>query len=149
MMRARSVKPRGTWSSMPADQVSLDYEDRCRRRIAMTSDGGLSFLLDLAATTYLKDGDALHLEDGRLIEIKAEAEDLLEIKGRDPLHLMTLAWHLGNRHLAAQIEPGRIVIRRDPVIAHMLEHQGARLRKVREPFDPESGAYSAHAHHEH
>jgi urease accessory protein len=146
MLRAQSVKPRGTWAGAPADRVTLDYEDRCRRRIAMIGDGGLSFLLDLAATTYLKDGDALLLEDGRLVEIKAEAENLLEIKARDPLHLMTLAWHLGNRHLAAQIEPERIVIRNDPVIAHMLEHQGARLRKVHETFNPEGGAYSAHGH---
>ncbi|WP_119271539.1 urease accessory protein UreE [Taklimakanibacter deserti] len=148
-MRAQSIKPKGTWSGTPADRVTLDYEDRCRRRIAMIGEGGLSFLLDLAATTYLKDGDALLLDDGRLVEIKAEAENLLEIKGRDRLHLMTLAWHLGNRHLAAQIEPERIVIRHDPVIAHMLEHQGARLRKVREPFNPEGGAYSAHHGHEH
>ena len=64
-------------------------------------------------------------------------KDLLEVKGRDPLHLTVLAWHLGNRHLAAQIEPDRIVIRHDPVIAHMLEHQGAQVRQVHEPFDPE------------
>jgi urease accessory protein len=148
-MRAQSVKPQGTWSGSPADTVTLDYDDRCRRRIAMTGDGGLTFLLDLAATTYLKEGDALVLDDGSLIEVRAKAEDLLEVKGRDHLHLMTLAWHLGNRHLAAQIEKERIVIRDDPVIAHMLEHQGARLRKVREPFNPESGAYSAHHAHEH
>jgi urease accessory protein len=148
-MRAQSVKLKGTWSGAAADKVTLDYEDRCRRRIAMKGDSGLSFLLDLAVTSYLKDGDALLLEDGRLVEIKAKAEDLLEIKGHNPLHLMTLAWHLGNRHLAAQIEPERIVIRHDPVIAHMLEHQGARLRKVHEPFNPEGGAYSAHADHEH
>jgi urease accessory protein len=148
-MRAQSVKPQGTWSGRPADAVTLDYDDRCRRRIAMACDGGLTFLLDLAATTYLKDGDALVLDDGSLVEVKAKAEDLLEIKGRDALHLMTLAWHLGNRHLAAQIEMERIVIRHDPVIAHMLEHQGARLRKVREPFNPEGGAYSAHHGHEH
>jgi urease accessory protein len=148
-MRAQSVMPKGSWSGVAADKVTLDYEDRCRRRIAMKGDGGLSFLLDLAMTTHLKDGDALLLEDGRIIEIKAKAEDLLEIKSGDPLHLMTLAWHLGNRHLAAQIEPERIVIRHDPVIAHMLEHQGARLRKVHEPFNPEGGAYSAHVGHEH
>jgi len=141
--------PKGTWSGVAADKVTLDHDDRCRRRISMKGDGGLSFLLDLAVTTHLKDGDALILEDGRLVEIKAKAEDLLEVKGRDPLHLLTLAWHLGNRHLAAQIEPGRIVIRHDPVIAHMLEHQGARLRKAHEPFNPEGGAYSAHAGHEH
>ncbi len=148
-MRAQSVQRRGFWSGEPADRVTLDYEDRCRRRIAMTGDAGLAFLLDLAVTTHLKDGDALILDDGRLVEIKASPEDLLEIRGSDPLHLMTLAWHLGNRHLAAQIESERIVIRHDPVIAHMLEHQGARLCKVREPFNPEGGAYAAHAGHGH
>jgi urease accessory protein len=148
-MRALSVKPQGTWSGPPADRVTLDFEGRCRRRIAMTGDGGLAFLLDLAATAYLGDGDALLLEDGRLVEVRAKAEDLLEIKGRDHLHLLALAWHLGNRHLAAQIERERILIRNDQVIAHMLEHRGARLRKVHEPFNPEGGAYSAHAGHEH
>jgi urease accessory protein len=148
-MRAQSFQRQGLWSGKPADRVTLDYADRCRRRIAMTGDGGLAFLLDLAVTTYLKDGDALVLDDGRLVEIKASREDLLEIRGRDPLHLMTLAWHLGNRHLAAQIEPERIVIRHDPVIAHMLEHQGARIRQVSEPFNPEGGAYSAHTGHDH
>ncbi len=146
-MRAHSVQRCGTWSGSPADRVTLDYEDRCRRRIAMTGDAGLAFLLDLAATTYLKDGDALVLEDGSLVEIRPKPEDLLEIRGRDPLHLMILAWHLGNRHLAAQIEQARIVIRHDPVMAYMLEPQGARLRQGQEPFNPEGGAYSApHSH---
>lgn len=146
-MRAQAVQRRGLWLGIPADRVTLDYDNRCRRRITMTGDEGLAFLLDLAAATYLKDGDALVLEDGRFIEVKARPEDLLEIKGRDPLHLMTLAWHLGNRHLAVQIEAERIVIRHDRVIAHMLEHQGARVRRVLEPFNPEGGAYAAlHSH---
>lgn len=145
-MRAQSVQRRGLWLGLPVDKVTLDYEERCRRRIAMTGDGGLAFLLDLAAATTLKEGDALVLEDGRFVEVKAKPEDLLEIRGRDPLHLMTLAWHLGNRHLAAQIEAERILIRYDRVIAHMLEHQGARLRQVREPFNPEGGAYAQHSH---
>jgi urease accessory protein len=148
-MRAQSFQRKGLWAGKPADQVTLDYDDRCRRRIAMTGDAGLAFLLDLAETTYLKDGDALILDDGRLVEIKAKPEDLIEVRGRDPHHLMTLAWHLGNRHLAAQIEAERIVIRHDPVIAHMLEHQGARVKRVREPFNPEGGAYSADHTHGH
>lgn len=145
-MRAQSVQRRGLWLGLPVDKVTLDYEERCRRRIAMTGDGGLAFLLDLAAATTLQEGDALVLEDGRFVEVKAKSEDLLEIRGRDPLHLMTLAWHLGNRHLAAQIEAERILIRHDRVIADMLERQGARLRQVREPFSPERGAYAQHGH---
>jgi urease accessory protein len=45
------------------------------------------------------------------------------------------------------------LIRRDHVIAHMLEHQGAKVREVEEPFDPEGGAYQDHGpadhHHDH
>jgi urease accessory protein len=111
----------------------------------MTTESGLTFLLDLPNATHLRDGDGLVLEDGRIIEVRAKPEELLEIRGRDLRHLAQLAWHLGNRHLAAQIETDRILIRRDHVIAHMLEHQGAELREVVEPFDPESGAY-AHSH---
>jgi urease accessory protein len=148
-MRAQDIQRQGTWDGAPADRITLDYDDRCRRRFAMKSDTGLTFLLDLAGAAYLKEGDALVLDDGRLVEIRAKPEDLLDIRGRNALHLTTLAWHLGNRHLAAQIEAERIVIRHDPVIAHMLEQQGARVRRVREPFHPESGAYSGHHGHEH
>lgn len=148
-MRAQAIRRQGTWAGAPADRITLDYDDRCRRRIAMKGDAGLEFLLDLAASAYLKQGDALVLDDGRLIEIGAKAEELLEVRGRDAPHLTALSWHLGNRHLAAQIESDRILIRHDPVIAHMLEHRGARVRRVLEPFNPESGAYAGHHGHEH
>ena len=112
----------------------------------MTSDKGTAFILDLAEATHLRDGDGLVLDDGRIIIVHAKPEELLEIRGRDRRHLARLAWHLGNRHLAAQIEEDRILTRRDHVIARMLEHQGAVLREIVEPFDPESGAYAGSAH---
>ena len=65
-----------------------------------------------------------------------------------PLRLQKIAWHIGNRHLAAQIGETRILIRRDHVIADMLRGLGARVRNVVEPFDPEGGAYGG-AHHGH
>ena len=148
-MQAKAVKGRGTWRGPAADSVALDYEDRHRRRIAMAGTKGLAFLLDLPETVHLREGDGLVLDDGRIVEVRARPEELLEIRGRDQRHLAKLAWHLGNRHLAAQIDHDRILIRRDHVVAHMLEHQGAQLREVVEPFDPESGAY-AHGHdHDH
>jgi urease accessory protein len=149
-MRATAVRTKGSWPGPAADRVTLDHDGRHRRRIAMTGEGGLTFLLDLAQATSLRDGDGLLLEDGRVVEVRAAAEELLEIRGRDRLHLLRLAWHLGNRHLAAQIEQERILILRDHVIAAMLAGLGATLREVVEPFDPETGAYHAgpvgHAH---
>jgi len=55
------------------------------------------------------------------------------------------AAHIGNRHLEAQFETTRILIRWDPVIAKMLEQQGATVTLVRETFTPERGAY-VHGH---
>jgi urease accessory protein len=107
---------------------------------------GDEVLVDFEKPVKLKHGDCLVLADGRLVEVIAADEDLMEVTGRDAAHLIQLAWHIGNRHLEAQIETARILIRRDHVIGHMLEHQGAKVRNVSEPFEPEHGAYHAHDH---
>ncbi|MFN3657987.1 MAG: urease accessory protein UreE [Pseudolabrys sp.] len=149
-MRATSVKQASTWSGDAADSVVLDYDDRHRRRIALTGTRGLSFLLDLPDAAFLRHGDALVLEDGRLIEVVAAPEPLLEIRCHDPLHLARVAWHLGNRHLPTQLFPKFMRIRRDHVIADMAIKLGARVIEIEAPFDPEGGAYQAPAHaHEH
>jgi urease accessory protein len=68
------------------------------------------------------------------------------VRGTGRAALARLAWHLGNRHLPAQIEAERILIRDDHVIVDMLRGLGAEVRKVRCPFDPEGGAYGQHNH---
>ena len=141
MMRAAHVKPQHSWSEAPADTVVLDFDDRHRRRMAMTGTRGLEFLLDLEHAIALRGGDALVLDDGRMVEVIAAPEPLIEIKGRDPQHLVRLAWHLGNRHLPTQITPRALRIRRDHVIAEMLKGLGARILDIEAPFDPEGGAY--------
>src|SRR5438067_1364515 len=136
----------GRWAGAPADEVRLDYDGRRRRRIVLTGVSGGRYLLDLAETAHLMDGDALQLADGRLVRVTALPEPLLEVRAGSPQALLRLAWHVGNRHLAAAIEADRILIRRDHVIAHMLEHQGAVVREIEAAFDPEGGAYHDHAH---
>jgi urease accessory protein len=107
----------------------------------MVSDQGIGFVLDLPETLHLRDGDGLVLGDGRIVEVRAAREELCEIRGTDSEHLLRLAWHIGNRHLAAQLVGGRILIRRDRVIEDMLHRLGAFLRDVDETFEPEGGAY--------
>jgi urease accessory protein len=145
-MRAISIKHGSTWIGEPADCVLLDYDDRQRRRLAMTGTRGTAFLLDLPAGASLHGGDALVLEDGRLIEIVAAPEPLLEIRCADPKHLARLAWHLGNRHLPAELLDNAVRVRRDHVIAEMAAGLGARVIEIEAPFEPEGGAYRPHAH---
>src|SRR5579863_1745884 len=150
MIRAIHVRGQHRWSESPADTIVLDFDDRHRRRMAMTGTRGFEFLLDLENATALRGGDALVLEDGRLIEVVAAAEPLLEIRCKDPQHLVRVAWHLGNRHLPTQITGKALRIRRDHVIEAMVKGLGARVIEIEAPFDPEGGAYDGESHgHDH
>ena len=146
MLRATTVRLRNDWSdTTAADTVVLDFDERHRRRLTMVGVRGLDFLLDLPEAVMLRGGDALELEDGRLVEVVAAPESLLEVRGREPADLVRLAWHIGNRHLPAQLLAQAIRIRRDHVIEDMLRGLGAKIRPIEAPFDPEGGAYaSAH-----
>jgi urease accessory protein len=149
-MRAIAVRMASTWSGAAADSVVLGYDDRHRRRLAMQGTKGLAFVLDLPAAESLRGGDALVLEDGRLVEIVAAPEPLLEIRGTDALHLARLAWHLGNRHVPAQLLAKALRVRRDHVIAEMAAQLGARVIEIEAPFEPEGGAYAPAPHpHQH
>jgi urease accessory protein len=146
MIRATQIRSPRHWSGVPADTVVLDFDDRHRRRMAMTGTRGLEFLLDLENAVVLRGGDALVLDDGRLIEVIAAPEPLAEIRCNDPHHLVRVAWHLGNRHLPTQIMAKGLRIRRDHVIEAMVRGLGARVIEIEAPFDPEGGAYAGPGH---
>jgi urease accessory protein len=65
----------------------------------------------------------------------------------------SLAWQIGNRHLAAEITETAIRLRSDHVIRDMLIGLGATVEDIEAPFDPEGGAYggthASHHHHDH
>lgn len=126
----------------------LERDERHLRRKAITLASGEKVLADFPEPLVLEHGDRLVLEDARQIEIRAASEQLYEIRGRDALHIAELAWHIGNRHLAAQIETDRIFILRDHVIKAMLEGLGATVKDVEAIFSPLRGAYSG-GHHNH
>ena len=137
-----------------ADRIMLDHGDRHRRRIALTGQAGLAFLLDLDKATLIEDGDALRLEDGRLVEVRAAPERLAEITSDEALQLKKVIWHLGNRHIAAEITDNAIYIVEDHVLIDLVRGLGARVSLVQRPFCPEGGAYDEasrhrHAHHSH
>jgi urease accessory protein len=141
MLRAHTVLPSGAWSGEPADTVVLDYDERYRRRVAMTGVRGLGFLLDLPEAAMLRAGDGLELEDGRVVEVVAAPESLIEIRAADAAALTRIAWHLGNRHLPTELMGKSLRIRRDAVIEEMARGLGGALTAIEAPFNPEGGAY--------
>ncbi|MBB3442189.1 urease accessory protein UreE [Rhizobium sp. BK379] len=149
MQRVTSYLPAGTPSSHPTSQVKLPHDLRHLRRKLLHLENGEMVMLDLKEPVLFANGDMLVREDGELIEILAANEKLFEVRGRDRAHLIELAWHLGNRHLSAQIEEDRIVILRDHVIRTMLQGLGAMVLDIEEPFQPARGAYHSHGGHSH
>lgn len=131
------------------DRVVLDHGDRHRRRVAMRGAGGLAFLLDLPEATVLEDGDALVLQDGRLVWVEAAPERLLEIRAASDHALKRLIWHIGNRHIPAEIAADAVYIAYDHVLAEMVRGLGGTAETVERPFRPEGGAYAGGHGHPH
>jgi urease accessory protein len=149
MQRATTIVRK---AAVKADKVTgtvvLAHEDRQRRRAVLKTVAGSEFLLDLDKASVISEGDAVRLEDGSLIAVHAAPEALLEIRAENPLRLMRVAWHIGNRHTPAEITADALYIEDDHVLAEMIRGQGCSLTKVTRPFRPERGAYD-HAGHDH
>ena len=148
-MIAHTVLAKGHWRDQPRDTITLDEEDRHRRRLRMISDSGFEFLLSLEKATRLHHGDGLLLESGDVVEVIAKPEPLLKVQARDGLALLELAWHLGNRHQPTEIREDHLLIRRDRVIAAMLAGLGATITEVEAIFSPLNGAYDSRHDHQH
>nr|WP_272212275.1 urease accessory protein UreE [Marinicella sp. W31]MDC2878187.1 urease accessory protein UreE [Marinicella sp. W31] len=149
MQRVTNYILSGKDTTPPFGHVELTHEARHLRRKALKLADGGSVMLDLKDAVLFASGDRLVLEDGSQIEIVAAPEELYEIRPRDGLHIIELAWHLGNRHLPAQIETDRILILRDHVIRQMLLGLGATVSEIVEPFQPVRGAYHSGHDHDH
>lgn len=144
MRRVTNHLPAGTSEETIAGSVTLAHDERHLRRKLLHLEDGDMVMLDFKQPVLLAHGDLLLLDDGNAIEVRAAEEKLFEIIPRDRLHLVELAWHLGNRHLPAQIEAERILILRDHVIRDMLTGLGATVTEVTERFQPMRGAYHSH-----
>ncbi len=93
----------------------------------------------------MADGDGLRLDDGRWLRVVTVRETLIEVRGDSPASLVRIAWHIGNRHLAAEIRDGAIRLRPDHVFEAMLRGLGGTVETIEAPFQPEGGAYGGPA----
>lgn len=151
MHRVTAITLAGQWNTASAiDRVTLDADDRTRRRIVLTGERGIALLIDFASPVTLHDGDGLVLDDGSIILVSGMPEPLAEIAASSPREFVRLAWHLGNRHTDVQIISSRIRIRRDHVLEDMLRGLGAMVSLIEAPFEPHATVPHSHAHdHDH
>ncbi len=141
-MRATSIIDAGHRHNRPiVDTVILDYAQRSAGQVTVTSVKGAAVDIDLHGTVRLRTDDLLLLEDGRLVEVVAAPEPLIEARAADLAALARLAWHLGDRHVPVQVLTNRIRARHDAGIEALLTSLGAKVTRIDAPFEPEGGAY--------
>jgi urease accessory protein len=148
--RISTIRPSGNWPVGDAiDRVVLNADDRQRRRIVLIGEKGTTLLLDFEKPVTLRDGDGLVLDDGSIVAVAGEAEQLIAVSAKAPLDFVRLAWHIGNRHTDIQFVDRSFRIRRDHVLEDMLKGLGAVTAPVDAPFDPEPAAPHGGGHHHH
>ena len=131
------------------EQLPLPFDSRCKSRLRARLASGEECGLFLDRGTVLRGGDKLQGKDGRVVEVIAAPELLMQAACADPLQLARAAYHLGNRHVAVQLLPGRLRLAADHVLGEMLRGLGLPVTQIEAPFEPESGAYGAHGGHGH
>lgn len=127
----------------------LSFEARCKSRLRTRLLSGEEVGLFLERGTVLRGGDKLVANDGVVIEVVAAPEMLMEAQADDPLALAKAAYHLGNRHVAVQLLPGRLRFTADHVLGDMVRGLGLPVAEIEAPFEPESGAYGHAGAHPH
>jgi urease accessory protein len=126
--------------------VTLTRDQRLRSRLRVVLDDGREAGILLPRGTTLRDGDGLVSEDGLVVRVRAAAECLSRADCADPLVLARVCYHLGNRHVAVQIEPGRLSYLHDHVLDDLVRGLGLAVVMDHGPFEPESGAYGGQGH---
>lgn len=146
MLRATSVlRKAAVKAERVVDTLALGHRDRTINGVSVRATGGLQFAISLDKAAMLNDGDALKLEDGTLVQIKAAPESLLEIRAENPLRLVRLAWHLGGHHVPAEMTADALYVPNDAALGELVRGQGCSMAVVERPFQPEAEVHH-HAH---
>jgi urease accessory protein len=133
-----------------SESLTLTFELRRRARLRARLDSGPEVGLVLDRGLSLKHGDRLASRDGELVvEVRARPELLSAVETVDRDLLTRAAYHLGNRHVPLQIEPGRLSYQHDHVLDGLMHELGLHARVFERPFEPEPGGYAGGHRHEH
>lgn len=135
----------------PSDTLTLPFELRQKSRLVASLASGRQIALALPRGHVLRGGTRLEAEDGSVIGVRSADEQLSVVRSSDPTALVRAAYHLGNRHVALQLEAGALFYLHDHVLDDMLRGLGLEPQLEQRPFEPEAGAYGrgGHHHHEH
>lgn len=143
------IEQRSSMEALATERLVLPFELRCKTRLRTRLESGEEIGLFLTRGEILRAGDKLLGNDGRVVEVVAAPEAVMEARASDPVLLAKAAYHLGNRHVPVQVSEGMLRFGRDHVLGEMVRGLGLVVSETEAPFEPESGAYGGHGGHAH
>jgi len=126
--------------------LTLPWSLRQRSRFRSRLDEGIEVGVFLSKGEILRDGDRLATEDGRCVRVVAAQEPVAVARSRDARELARACFHLGNRHVALQIDDDCVRFQPDHVLESMLRELGLSVARETSAFQPEPGAYGQAGH---
>ena len=131
-----------------AATLSLTADERKKSRHCFKADDGTLVYLNLPRGSTILANTLLASHEGTLVRILAKPQSILLVRAETPFDLMRAAYHLGNRHVPLEMAPDHLKLEPDPVLEKMvLQLGGITVTPDTQPFEPESGAYSAPHRH--
>lgn len=156
MLTVNKLVPRGRGLAAAlvkrAASVELEWDVRQKSRFDATDSLGRALGVFLPRGSVVRGGDVLVAEDGSLVRVIAAEQPVLQVTAcaehGSPLDLLRAAYHLGNRHVGLELQPERLQLEPDHVLAEMLRAMHLTVTETTAAFEPEAGAYAAggHAH---
>lgn len=132
------------------EKVYINSDEALKRILRVVSDHNHEYGISLSKNEVLKDGDILYKDDKNIIAIKIKDDDVLIIKPNDITEMGKIAHALGNRHLQAQFEEGKMIIQYDSLVEAELKRDNINYSreniKLKTPFrHVEFGHVHSHA----
>ena len=152
MPRTQRVLAEGEPRGKIADTLLLRFDDRRRQQGFVFGGKGTCVELDFPEPPRLRTDDLLVLDDGRLAEVVADSEPLIELRAKDFAAMARLVLTLGNRHVPVQILANRIRLQKLPEIEALVAEHGLAGIEVTAPFEPDDDPHGHghdHGHHDH
>lgn len=146
------VRKAAVKSEKIVDVVHLNHAQRESAHMHLHGEKGSHIDVALAHGASLRDGDALKLENGDLVLVRAAQEELAQVTSSNAARLMRAAWNLGSHHALVEVSDDALFILRDPNIEEMLRIIGMTVTPVMRGFSPEAEAHvhgpdCGHDHH--
>jgi len=143
------IEKKASSDAVATERLVLRFEQRCKTRLRTRLESGEEVGIFLERGTVLRDGNLLEANDGRVVEVVAAPEAVMEVHSSNALNIARAAYHLGNRHVAVQLQPGLLRFAKDHVLGEMVRGLGFDVVDTLAAFEPESGAYGGHGGHAH